>query len=87
MIGLFVRPQRERNVVRFSAAVSGSGALRDETKSGCVADLFLHEAQVKLQWFLLGCIHTLPVPVTSNCDHNISSLLISHYIFPFCIVD
>ena len=51
-----------------------------------LAVLLLHKAQVKLQWFLLGCIHTFPVPVTSNCDHNISSLLISHYIFPFCIV-
>ena len=51
-----------------------------------LAVLFLHKTQVKLQWFLLGCIRTFPVPLTSNCDHNISSLLISRYIFPFCIV-
>ena len=51
-----------------------------------LAVLFLHKAQVKLQWFLLGCIRTFPVPVTSNCDRNISSLFISHDIFPFCIV-
>ena len=40
MIRLFVRPQtqRERNVVRFSAAVCRGGALRDDTKNGCVAD-------------------------------------------------
>ena len=51
-----------------------------------LAVLFLHKAQVKLQWFLLGCIRSFPVPVTSNCDRNISSLFISHDIFPFCIV-
>ena len=47
MIGLFVRPQtqRERNVVRFSAAVCGEeGALRDDTKNGCVANYTPQEA-------------------------------------------
>ena len=34
---------------------------------------------------ILYCIRTFLVPVTSNCDRNISSLLISHY-FPFFIV-
>ena len=40
MIGFFVKPQtqRERNVVRFSAAVFWGGALRDDSKNGCVAD-------------------------------------------------
>ena len=51
-----------------------------------LAALLLHKAQVKLQWFLLSCsICTFPIPITSNCDHSISILLISHYIFPFCI--
>ena len=46
-----------------------------------LAALLLHKAQVKLQWFLLSCsICTFPIPITSNCDHSISILLISHYI-------
>ena len=50
MIGLFVRPQtqRERNVVRFFSSRLRRGALRDDTKNGFVAD---YPSQYSLQLF------------------------------------